>query len=161
GDGPSTILKAADSSSPVFVLAPPLTSVSIHDFAFQRGGTGSGTSVAISCLSTTGNPMSDLRLARLWIDGFPAGGIRIEGFDALDARISRVSLLECDVRNCGGTGISLVNAVEAYATGLLATANAGKGMSVSGGSVAVYGSSFDKNSLTNLHLTDCFMARVD
>ncbi len=163
-----TILNQPNSASPHFKVLPPAGNVHLHDLRLHGAG-GTGAGVGILCQSTTSAHLEEIRLRRLFVQGFPSYGIRFDGVHALNGRIIGASVFDCLVRDCSGAGISILNADSVMLAGTSLRDNQGSGLTGTASGIALYQCDLESNSRAaglgaldaNLKLDNCEMARVD
>jgi hypothetical protein len=158
----------------VFDVMPPVEAVHVRDLQIRHDGTGATSGSAIRFRTTqAGQTARDLRLRRLYIQGFAGHGIHLEGFNDGDARIEAASMIEVTVVGCQGAGISMLNTFDAFLMACTLGGNQMNGVVAVGGAVALYGCDLDGNCLLsswnsqsnpnegNVKLDGCLIAVVD
>lgn len=179
GDGPGSwtsgsgsILVSSHATAPLFAIASGVSGVEIRDMQLLGPG-GIGSSAGILCLASPSHQTQDISLSRLFIADFPGHGIDLSWPTISTGTLSRVSIDDCVVKNCGGAGINLLNVLLAHLAACQLIGNQKNGIAATGGSNAIYNCTFDGNSLLaswsqaanpkegNLKLDACLMSRVD
>lgn len=163
-----TVLQQASAANPLFKVVPPARNVHIHDLRLH-GPEGTGTSVGVLCQSTSSAHLEEVRLRRLFIQGFPSHGLQLDGVHAVNGRIVGASIFDCVVRDCRGAGLSMLNADSVMLAGTSFRDNQLSGLVATSSGVALYQCDFESNSRAaglgtldaNLKLDNCTMARVD